>query len=98
MRSWQLYKCFSALIAFCDINFVKGNLGFAEASTSEEWIIRGDKFMAKSLFNAAATCFREGGNHYKENIAKCHQKALEASRFVKNKNFTIKVSLFLQFY
>ena len=67
-------------------------------STPEEWILSGEKFMAKSLFNTAATCFREGGNHYMENIAKCHQKALEASRFVTNTILRMIFSYFCSLY
>lgn len=58
------------------------NLGFAEVSSPEEWIETGDKFMKKSLFNTAATCFREAGEFEMEKIAKCHQKALDASKYV----------------
>ncbi|XP_065937230.1 TPR and ankyrin repeat-containing protein 1 isoform X2 [Magallana gigas] len=58
------------------------NLGFAEVSSPEEWIETGEKFMKKSLFNTAATCFREAGEFEMEKIAKCHQKALDASKMI----------------
>lgn len=38
--------------------------------------------MKKSLFNTAATCFGEAGEFEMEKIAKCHQKALDASKYV----------------
>lgn len=43
--------------------------------------------MKKSLFNTAATCFREAGEFEMEKIAKCHQKALDASKYVQKINF-----------
>lgn len=45
--------------------------------------------MKKSLFNTAATCFREAGEFEMEKIAKCHQKALDASKYVQKINFII---------
>jgi hypothetical protein len=53
---------------------------FAEESTAEEWLHRGEEFMKKSLYNVAAKCFRHGGDFRMEKIAKSHQKALLASR------------------
>lgn len=66
--------------------FLTVNLGFAEVSTPEEWIETGEKFMNKSLFKTAATCFREAGDFEMEKIAKCHQKALDASKYVYKTN------------
>lgn len=66
--------------------FLTVNLGFAEVSTPEEWIETGEKFMNESLFKTAATCFREAGDFEMEKIAKCHQKALDASKYVNKIN------------
>lgn len=76
---------YSKLVYF----FLTVNLGFAEVSSPEEWIETGEKFMKKSLFNTAATCFREAGEFEMEKIAKCHQKALDASKYVQKINFII---------
>lgn len=46
--------------------------------------------MKKSLFNTAATCFREAGEFEMEKIAKCHQKALDASKYVQKSILVIQ--------
>ena len=55
---------------------------FAEESTTEQWLQRGDEFMKHSLYEVAAKCFNRGKNFHMERIARAHQSALVASRFV----------------
>ena len=55
---------------------------FAEESTTEQWLLRGDEFMKHSLYEVAAKCFNRGKNFHMEKIARAHQLALVASRFV----------------
>ena len=78
------YYIINIIRTLTHLNVFIGNIGFAEISTPDEWIRSGEKFMSKSLFDTAATCFRKGGDYHMEKIAKCNQKALEASRFVRN--------------
>lgn len=78
-----MYTCINAYLHFLTVN-----LGFAEVSSPEEWIERGEIFMKKSFFNTAATCFREAGEFEMEKFAKCHQKAFDASKYVQKINFS----------
>nr|KAG5695001.1 hypothetical protein BaRGS_024184 [Batillaria attramentaria] len=52
---------------------------FAEKSSPEEWVKRGDEIMARSLYDVAAKCYAMAGDVRKQNIAIAHQRALEAS-------------------
>lgn len=82
--------CIKHIVVYVLPVFLTVNLGFAEVSTPEEWIETGEKFMNKSLFKTAATCFREAGDFEMEKIAKCHQKALDASKYVNESTRSIK--------
>ncbi|XP_078333030.1 TPR and ankyrin repeat-containing protein 1-like isoform X2 [Crassostrea virginica] len=53
---------------------------FAEESTTEQWLQRGDEFMKHSLYEVAAKCFNRGQNFHMERIAIAHHSALLASR------------------
>lgn len=74
----------------CDVNCVNGAVFtsdsaggmFAEESSTEQWLQRGGEFMKHSLYEVAAKCFNRGKNYHMEKIAKAHQSALLASRFV----------------
>ncbi|XP_061181485.1 TPR and ankyrin repeat-containing protein 1-like [Saccostrea echinata] len=57
---------------------------FAEESTSEEWLKRGEEFMKHSLYEVAAKCFNRGKDFHMEKIAQAHQSALVASRMKDN--------------
>lgn len=64
--------------------FISDSAGgmFAEESSTEQWLQRGGEFMKHSLYEVAAKCFNRGKNYHMEKIAKAHQSALLASRFV----------------
>ncbi|XP_033726508.1 TPR and ankyrin repeat-containing protein 1-like [Pecten maximus] len=53
---------------------------FAEESSPEDWIRRGDDFMKHALYEVAAKCFIMGGDHQLHKVALAHQQALKASR------------------
>ncbi|XP_062597185.1 TPR and ankyrin repeat-containing protein 1-like [Saccostrea cucullata] len=57
---------------------------FAEESTLEEWLKRGEEFMKHSLYEVAAKCFNRGKDFHMEKIAQAHQSALVASRMKEN--------------
>ncbi|KAK3101278.1 hypothetical protein FSP39_002361 [Pinctada imbricata] len=57
---------------------------FAEESSEEEWIKRGEDFMKHSLYEVAAKCFLRGGDSFMQSVAMAHQKALKASRMKDN--------------
>ncbi|XP_067665651.1 TPR and ankyrin repeat-containing protein 1-like [Haliotis asinina] len=57
---------------------------FAEKSTSEDWVKRGDEMMSRCLYEVAAKCYRMGDNETKEKIARAHNQALKASRMKDN--------------
>ncbi|XP_060067394.1 TPR and ankyrin repeat-containing protein 1-like [Ylistrum balloti] len=53
---------------------------FAEESSPEDWIRRGDDFMKHALYEVAAKCYIRGGNRHLHKVAQAHQQALKASR------------------
>ncbi|XP_071113489.1 TPR and ankyrin repeat-containing protein 1-like isoform X1 [Haliotis cracherodii] len=57
---------------------------FAEKSTPEDWVKRGDEMMGRCLYEVAAKCYRMGDNETKEKIAQAHNQALKASRMKDN--------------
>lgn len=55
---------------------------FAEQSSTEQWLQKGEEFMKQSLYELAAKCFNRCENYRMEEIAKAHHLASLASRFV----------------
>ncbi|XP_021354477.1 TPR and ankyrin repeat-containing protein 1-like [Mizuhopecten yessoensis] len=53
---------------------------FAEESSLEDWIKRGEDFMKHALYDVAAKCFIRGRDHKLQRVALAHQQALKASR------------------
>ncbi len=57
---------------------------FAEKSTPEDWVKRGDEMMGRCLYEVAAKCYKMGLHENKEKIALAHNQALKASRMKDN--------------
>lgn len=53
---------------------------FAEGSTQEMWLRRGDDFSRRSLFEIAAKCYHRGGYVQQEKTALANHQALTAQR------------------
>lgn len=64
---------------------------FAEESSTEQWLQRGEEFMKHSLYEVAAKCFNRGKNFRMEKTAKAYQLACLASRWVLFFSLTVKM-------
>lgn len=64
---------------------------FAEQSSTEQWLQKGEEFMKQSLYEVAAKCFNRGENYHMEKIAKAHHLASLAARFVLSLLLTFKI-------
>lgn len=64
---------------------------FAEQSSTEQWLQKGEEFMKQSLYEVAAKCFNRGENYRMEKIAKAHHLASLASRFVLSLLLTFEI-------
>nr|XP_034304939.1 uncharacterized protein LOC105330431 [Crassostrea gigas]XP_034304942.1 uncharacterized protein LOC105330431 [Crassostrea gigas]XP_034304948.1 uncharacterized protein LOC105330431 [Crassostrea gigas]XP_034304950.1 uncharacterized protein LOC105330431 [Crassostrea gigas] len=67
-------------ITVAELKNVSAKGVFAEQSSTEQWLQKGEEFMKQSLYEVAAKCFNRGENYRMEKIAKAHHLASLASR------------------